>query len=104
MGKFNTSLPTASLLIPSAAAPTSAEHITLAIAAILFEVDPCLINFGENTGEYIVEAGFISSQLKRCPCVIQLKTIVDETLNRYFSKNWGYSTETLRSPSCWLQW
>ena len=97
MGKFNTSLPTASILIPSAAAPTT-EHITLAIAAILFEVDPCLINFGENTGEYIVEAECIASKLKRCQSMNQMKTIIDKTLNRYFSKNWGtYNRNTKNS-------
>ena len=83
---------------------SSEEQIIVAIAAILFEVDPCLINFGENTGEYIVEAECIANQINDCRSLNQIKTIVDETLIKDFSKNWGFTTEIPRIPSYWLQW
>ena len=64
--------------------------LTLAIAGILFQVDPCHINFGDNTKEYIIEAECIANQINECMNLNQIKTIVDETLNRYFSENWGF--------------
>ena len=82
----------------------SEEMVTLAIAAILFEVDPCLINFGENTGEYIVEADCFASKLKRCQSMNQMKTIIDKTLNRYFSKNWGTYNRNTKNSVLLLQW
>ena len=82
----------------SPAAPTSAEHVTIAIADILFQVDPCYINFGENTKEYIIEAECIAKQINDCMSLTQIKTIVDETLIKYFSKNWGfYNRNTKKS-------
>ena len=74
----------------SPAVPTSAEHVTLAIADILFQVDPCHINFGENTKEYIIEAECIANHINDCMNLNQMKTIVDETLIKYFSKKWGF--------------
>ena len=43
---------------------SSEEQIIVAIAAILFQVDPCHINFGDNTKEYIIEAECIANQIK----------------------------------------
>ena len=78
--------------------------LTLAIAGILFQVDPCHINFGDNTKEYIIEAECIANQINECMNLNQIKTIVDETLIKDFSKNWGSLTEIPRIPSYWLQW
>ena len=77
---------------------SSEEQIIVAIAAILFQVDPCHINFGDNTKEYIIEAECIANQINDCISLNQLKTIVDETLIKYFSKNWGfYNRNTKKS-------
>ena len=74
----------------SPAAATSAEHVTVAIAAILFQVAPCHINFLENTKEYIIEVEFIGNHINDCMNLNQMKTIVDETLIKCFSKKWVF--------------
>ena len=89
MEKKSTPLPTASLLIPSAA-QHSTNLIEQLISAILFKHDPCSINFdGENYGEYINQAKSISNRLTDCENVNDLKIIIDNVFSQSFGIDWG---------------
>jgi hypothetical protein len=61
------------------------------ISHILFQQDPMRLNFGENTGEYYLEAHAIGSKLNKCKNEQDVVIVVDTVLSDWFSKEWFYA-------------
>jgi hypothetical protein len=57
-----------------------------AVTALLFEVDPMGINFGDNTDEYEPETGTILPRLADAKSVDDVQTIVYEEFCRWFDE------------------
>ena len=65
------------------------DNLTRKIAAILFSHDPMIINFGENVGEYNLEAQTIVGLLKVDSSQKDIVKILDVVMSKWFGKNWA---------------
>ena len=71
-------------------APPQSETVK-AVAKILFEFDPCRLNFGDNYFEYIGESKEITAQWHSSNSPQEIKNLIYDIMKKWLGDDWMYN-------------
>lgn len=72
------------------------------VSTILFEVDPCNINFEDNIGEYRCEAVSIVKREVEWKNIENIKIIIIQEFTYWFGNNWHHNKKTTKDEAIQL--